>query len=325
LFLIVVFFLFYLFISLPQYYDHNIVNIFKDLKFIFFGIILYGYIKINDISSYASESIILKAIKVNFFVSVFIYFLMYNFNFHMWFTNDEYYNINELRYLNYGISILPFYLIYAWTTNRIVKVSTYIFIIIPLLISGNRTLLFILILLWFLNQLRYLSYKKIFIIASGILISLVTVLTLINSAKENSALFRFKKIASLEYLYSSIETRLSPLFVSLKGFQSYEFLVGKGVGHTYLIPWFHYRKNIDDYNIYLDSLLPTLYGKYGLFCVLPIIIFSIALYYLSNKKSCVSYFLFFALLSLTNSFLYQHYLIFLLFFIYYIKVSNKVS
>jgi hypothetical protein len=243
----------------------------------------------------------------------------------MWFTNDEYYNINELRYLNYGISILPFYFIYAWTTNRIVKVSTYIFIIIPLLISGNRTLLFILILLWFLNQLRYLSYKKIFIIVSGILISLVTALTLINSAKENSALFRFKKIASLEYLYSSIETRLSPLFISLKGFQSYEFLVGKGVGHTYLIPWFHYRKNIDDYNIYLDSLLPTLYGKYGLFCILPIIIFSIALYYFSNKKSYVSYFLFFALLSLTNSFLYQHYLIFLLFFIYYIKVSNKVS
>lgn len=316
-------FLIYLFITIPLYYDHNLVDIFKDLKFLIFGFILYSYIKFNKIELFSDEKYIRKAIRWNFFIATGIYFLMLKFNLHFIFNDDKYFQINELRYLNYGINVLPFFLVYSSANNYKTKVIDYVFIYIPLLISGNRTLLFIITFILLLQQFRYLSTKKITYIISGFAAFILVGVTFIKNASETSALFRFKKILSSEYLFSSIQTRLSPLFIAFEDFETYEFIFGKGLGLTYLIPWFHYRSNIDDYNVYFDSLMPSLYGKYGIFLILPLLIFFVTLKYFSDNKSYFSFFLFFIILSLTNSFLYQNYLIILLFFIYYLKFLNK--
>lgn len=325
LFLILIFFIFsfYLIVTIPLYYNHDIINILKDLKFLIFGSILYTYTKINKIEFFSDKEYIRKAIKMNFFIALIMYSLMLKFNIHYFFNDDKYFLINEIRYLNYGIYVLPFFLVFLQTNNYKTKIIDYVFVYIPLLISGNRTLLFLITFVLAIQQFRYLSRKKIILFVSGFLAFIILAVTFIKNASENSALYRFKKILSSDYLFSAIQTRLSPLFIAFKDFETHEFIFGKGIGLTYFIPWFHYRTNIDDYNIYIDSLIPTLYGKYGIFFFLPLLIFFIALRYFSDYKSYFSFLLFFIILSLTNSFLYQTYLIILLFFIYYLKSLNK--
>ncbi|WP_026754289.1 DUF6369 family protein [Sediminibacter sp. Hel_I_10] len=308
-------FLFFVLITIPLALDHTIINIFKDLRFIVFGVILYVFVKLNG-SLKLDYNYINKLIKWNFLLSLIIYFLLYKYEIHKYITKDNYFSINEVRYMNYATFVLPFYVLHCLANDIRISFTNWIYIIIPLLASGNRTISLILLFFIGLSFLKKVSVRKILLVFSALLSIVVFMVFNIQKISETSALFRFKKLLSLEYLVSILNTRLSPFYNALESFSLVNYFLGKGIGFTYYIPWFHYRKNLDDYNIYLDSLLPTLYGKYGLFFFLPLIFFFYFLKYLSDVKSFKYYLLLFIILSLTNSFIYQNYLTLVLLFIF---------
>lgn len=310
--------------TIPLYYNHEIINIIKDLKFVIFGFLLYIFILINDSLDGASLKDIEFFLKWNFIISIICFILMFYFDIHRFFNQDAYFEINEVRYMNYGTYIIPFYTLFILANRIKVKKYNWIYIIIPMLISGNRTIILLLIFVSLIILLKRLSTKKIVILFTSFFSLLLFVFFVITKASVDSPLFRFKKLFSFNYLTEAISTRLSPFYIRLESFEFYNYLIGKGLGFTYYIPWFHYRKDLDDYNIYLDSLIPTLYGKYGVFLLLPIFLFILYLRKCSDNKPYNYYLIFFILLSLTNSFLYQNYFIFVLFILYYLK-SSKIK
>jgi len=319
---VLVVFLLYILLTLPMAINHSIINIFKDLKFVVFGFLFYFFVKIN-VSLFIDLKSINKLIKWNFIVSLIIYFLMYKYEIHKLINTDSYFDINEVRYTNYATYILPFFILYCLANSIKINYKSWVFLLIPLLLSGNRTVFLLLMVFILFNFLKKISVKKIIFISSSFLGGLIFAFTYIRSVDESSALFRFKKLFSLDYLVAAINTRLSPFYEAIDSFSFFNYIFGKGIGFAYYIPWFSYRVNLDNYNIYLDSLLPTLYGKYGLFFILPIIVFIFFLKNFSDFKAFKYYLVFFAILSLTNSFIYQSYLPLVFLFTFLLKQSRS--
>ena len=319
LILLLFFFFCYMVVSTPLFYHHDFINIIKDVKFIYFSLILYALVLINGPLQTAQLSDFDIFLKWNFIIAVTCFSLMYFFNIHLTLNQDSYFKINEVRYMNYGTYVLPIYTIYALANNIVIRKSNWLYIIVPLLISGNRTLMLLLFLVSITIILKRLSERKLLILLASFLSAMFFVIFVVSKASLQSPLFRIKKLLSIDYLVSSINTRLSPFYIALESFDSYDYIFGKGLGFTYYIPWFHYRANLNNYNIYLDSLIPTLYGKYGVFLILPLLVFVLYLKKFSDSKSYYYYLLFFFLLGLTNSFLYQNYLTFILFVMFYLK------
>lgn len=318
---VVIAFLLYIMLTLPLAFNHSIINIFKDLKFVLFGSLFYFFVKINS-NLFLDLKYINKLIKWNFIVSILIYFLMYKYEIHRLINTDSYFDINEIRYTNYATYILPFYILYCLANSIKINYKSWIFVLVPLLLSGNRTVFLILMAFILFSFLKKISAKKLILISSTLLGVLIFAITYLRNIDESSALFRFKKLFSSDYLLVAINTRLSPYYEALNSFSFINYIFGKGIGFTYYIPWFHYRENLDSYNIYLDSLMPTLYGKYGLFFILPIIVFVFFLKYFSDFKAFKYYLVFFAILSFTNSFIYQSYLPLVFLFVFLLKQNT---
>jgi hypothetical protein len=316
-------FLIFVMLTIPLYFDHEIINIIKDLKFVVFGFILFLFAVINrDSLEKASLADMGFFLKWNFIITSIIFSLMYFFDLHRLLNSDAYFEINEVRYMNYGTFVIPFYTLFVLSNDLRIKKINWVYIVVPLLLSGNRTIIALLIFVSLVILLKRLSAKKLKILISSALSLLLFVFFIVKSASEDSPLYRIKKLLSLDYLAEAINTRLSPFYIALESFSFINYIVGKGLGFTYFIPWFHYRKNLDNYNIYLDSLIPSLYGKYGFFLILPLAIFVLYLKKFSDDNSFYFYLLFFVLLGLTNSFLYQNYFVLVLFIMLYLKSST---
>jgi len=312
-------FIVYSFLTIPLYINHEIINIIKDIKFILFGFILYLFVILNKKIVNASLTDIDFILKWNFIISTVFFILMYSFEIHLIFNEDAYFKINEIRYINYSTYFIPIYAIFILSNQIKIKKINWLYIIIPLLISGNRTIIILLIFIAGIILLRRLSVKKLTILFSTTISLFLFLFIVINNASDSSPIYRIKKLLSFEYLETAINTRLQPFYLALNSFEPHNYFFGKGLGFTYFIPWFHYRKDLDNYNIYLDSLIPTLFGKYGIFLIVPLFIFFLYLKKFSDYKSFIFYFLFLILLGLTNSFLYQNYFILILFLMFYLK------
>tara|TARA_B110000483_G_scaffold197320_1_gene235950 strand:- start:10416 stop:11591 length:1176 start_codon:yes stop_codon:yes gene_type:complete len=319
LILMLFFFLCFTVASIPLFYQNDFINIIKDVKFIFFGFILYVFVLINGPLKTAQLIDFDFFLKWNFIIAIICFFLMYFFDIHLSLNQDAYFKINEIRYMNYGTYVIPIYTIYILANDIAIKKFNWVYIVVPLLISGNRTLTLLLFFVSVIIVLKRLSAKKLLVLLVSFVSSFFFVGLVVSKASLESPLYRIKKLLSMDYLVSSISTRLSPFSIALESFESYNYIFGKGLGFTYYIPWFHYRQGLDNYNIYLDSLIPTLYGKYGAFLILPLILFVLYLKKFSDLKSYYYYLIFFLLLGLTNSFLYQNYFIFILFVMFYFK------
>src|SRR5699024_172112 len=109
-----------------------------------------------------------------------------------------------------------------------------------------------------------------------------------------------------EYIKYALVNRFSPFFAASANFNWAEFIIGKGVGFTFFIPWFHYRANIDNYNIYIDNLYLTLYSKFVLFFILFYVLLFLFLKAYNIFRSTIFYFIFILILSVTNAFIYQY-------------------
>jgi hypothetical protein len=269
-----------------------------------------------------------KLLFINFFATVF-YFLMVNFTpIVTILTNDPFYLAQESRYLSLGTFYAIFFLLGKMASDSKINGWQFVFIFGPIFLSGNRTLLLVAILLFLLNMVLSMANPKAFLRKVGFL--LVGLLSIIIGALSlNEALkARVSTLLNAQVLLTELkEKRFSPFFLKLDSFEWYNYLIGKGAGETFFIPWFEYRKNIEDYNIYMDNIYLTLYVKYGLGMLVPLLVL---LYFINktetNKRFKVLIICYFLIMGLTTSFMYQTSFLFILILLagFKTKLNKKV-
>ena len=323
LMLLYVIFITYCFFSVLIQNQSSVINFFKDIKFSLFSLLLLLFIKLNRSFFETSFKFFHVAIKWNFFISFIVFVLMKFFRVHELINSDQYFFINEIRYMNYGLYTLPFYILHVVHNKIKLKAKEWLYVIFPMIISGNRTIIILTLLILLILLLKKFSNRKIVSFIFIFLALLSSISILITRADENSPLFRYKKLFSFDYIAQITNTRLYPFITGIEDFTFINYIFGKGIGSVFYIPWFHYRENLDNYNIYMDSLYPTLYFKYGVFMVLPVIIFFLLLKIFSEVKTFNYLFLYFVILGLTNSFIYQNNIVIILLIIYYKKKFNS--
>ena len=307
---------------LPLTINHGFIDILKDLKpYLYLGLIV---LFLNEYRNYVSEIIderfILKCLQVNCIVAVLFYASMYFYDIHLLLIDDPYFKNNALRYTNLASYCIPLLFIINIIYAKKFKLEEGIYMLVPMLLTGNRTIILVCVFIAFVYYfMKWNVRSKLYAlcISPFVIGVLYLILTLVN---DNSSLSRFKKLFNYEYLSHAINTRLEPLLLSFKDYQFYNYFTGKGFGHTFYIPWFEYREHINNYNIYLDNLYGTLYGKFGVLFVVPILFFAVILKNYSTDRVFKYLLLYFLLLGLTNSFIYQPYIAW---FIFVLAISLK--
>jgi hypothetical protein len=230
---------------------------------------------------------------------------MLQFDLHLLLTDDPYFTFEEVRLETLGIFFGGFYLFYLVLKDKKPTLKEIVISTLPLFYTGNRTMIFAFILVMLFFYISKLTLKKVLLIISGGLVSLVSLGYLVITANENSPIYRIKKLFEDGYISESFATRFSPFINVISEFSALNFLVGKGLGLTFYIKWFVWRSEIDNYNVYLDNLYLTLYAKYGIFSVLFFVIFFLFLNSYRTLKISNYYMLLFVLIAITNSFCYQ--------------------
>lgn len=298
--------------------EFSIIYIFKDLKpFLIFTIII--------LISNLKEEIFIKKYNLKFYMYiinfkyVLFYMLLNYFNFVTIISNDIEWTIevSSYRYADISLIFVVLYFIYKLITSRI-NISIIILTILPILISGNRTIIFVLILLsvlFILNNKKFIY--KVFFTVFTISISIFVL--------ENIG-GRFAEILEFENISKLLAIRFSPFILEFNSFDFHNYFLGKGFGNPFYIPWFEYRENIDNYNPNIDNLYLTYYTKIGIFTFL---IFYGVHYglksFLIDRKYVRYIYIYFLIMSITVAFTYQSTFIFLYLFSYFILKNYKID
>ncbi|MDF4220172.1 DUF6369 family protein [Maribacter huludaoensis] len=321
------FFLFYL--TLGFFFNTagiSVINILKDAKpigFLIVGFILQDLVKNKQIDWDGKFS--KKVLIWNCIVTIFFFLLVSNTNLLSTATEDPFYQKSGMRYASVGIFYALFYLLAKLATNKKVTLLEFLYIFIPIFISGNRTLLLVIFLCFIINTFLSLSnpvsfIKKALVLVLGLFGLVVGTLSLNETLRA-----RVVSLLDIELLLTELaEKRFSPFFIKLADFSWYNYLVGKGIGETFFIPWFAYRPNIDNFNIYMDNIYLTLYVKYGF----GLILLFICLFYFinktrTNKRFKILVITYFLLIGLTTSYMYQSSFLFLLILLLGFKTTHK--
>ncbi len=290
------------------------INVMKDVKPLV--VILLAYLFIDyfkeRLATILTKKFIFRLLLLNFLISAVFLLLMYKTQFHLSLTNDPYFKYGGLRYETLGTYFGAFYLIFLVVNKMKISFTDLFLMLVPILFTGNRTLIVSIIFVLIVYYIIKASAQKVAIFASVFLLSGISFWMLVKRATEESPLARFKELVDIDYISATLLNRFSPFLNAIKSFDFLDFVVGKGFGYTFFIPWFTWRENIENYNIYLDNLYLTLYAKYGVF----FIVFFFAIYtYLrtySNRNVVPYFFLFILITSLTNAMIYQYNFLWLL-------------
>lgn len=304
----------------------SVINILKDAKpigFLVVGFIFQDLVKNKQIDWDGTFS--KKVLMWNCITTIFFFLLVSNTNLLSTATEDPFYQKSGMRYASVGIFYALFYLLAKLASNKKITFLEFLYIFMPIFISGNRTLLLIIVLCFIINTFLSLSnpvsfIKKAFVLVFG-LFSLVVATLGLNDALRD----RVVSLLDVELLLTELaEKRFSPFFIKLADFSWYNYLFGKGIGETFFIPWFAYRSNIDDFNIYMDNIYLTLYVKYGFgLIVLPICLFYFINRTNTNKRFKILMIIYFLLIGFTTSYMYQSTFLFLLIILLGFKTTHK--
>lgn len=285
--------------------SNSYVDIAKDVKpfFILLLIMLFWFgFKESIINSTFRFT---NAIKHNFVIASLFFISMDLFDVHKFFSNDPYFEINVVRYTNFAPFFLSPLLLYILVNQVKVSKIHLLYIIAPILYSGNRTIILSLILVVSVYYFFNSTIAKKIQYFSIVLISILILFLVTNLAGESTALGRFKELLSVEGVSKSLNNRFGPYFVTMDNSSEIDYIKGKGVGTTFFIEWFTYRENIKDNNIYLDNLYLTLHAKYGLMSIILWFTFYYLLRSVATNNLYKYYFLFLLIIGITNSFFYQ--------------------
>lgn len=309
-FYFVMFTLIYLLISkLLRYEAFEGINILKDLKpliFIVLGFALIDVFRENRLSwdSHFAD----KLLKVNFLVTLVIFFLLSKTSFFSLFINDSFYTISEdVRYISFGAFYCLFFFLSKISRKKKLDFIQLVYIFIPVLLTGNRTFLITISVVLIFNFL--FSRKKVKALIKNIFLFFSGCITLflIFTYSKISALDRILTLVNVDLLFNQLrEYRFAPYIEKIKSFEWYHFIMGKGIGATFYIPWFEWRENIKNENIYMDNIYLTLYMKYGLFCILIFYLMYLFISKTSKNKRYKSFVvIYFLIMGLTTAYMYQ--------------------
>src|SRR5690554_1506329 len=286
----------------------EITNFLKDVKL--FILIPIGFIFIEvfykRLQRVLTKKFCVNLLVANLLVTGIVFYLMVSQSLHLRLTDDPYYKYEELRLETLGSYFRIFYLTSAIFSRRKLSFIEVVLCLVPLLFTGNRTLIFSVLIAIGLYYLTRLSINKIIIFFASSFVLLSSFIYLVLKAEEDSPLSRFQLLLDPEYIKYALLNRFSPFFSALSDFNALEYFTGKGLGFTFFIPWFHYRENIDNYNIYIDNLYLTLYAKFGVFFLLFFVVLFLFLRTYNTRGPAVYYFVFILILSVTNAFIYQY-------------------
>lgn len=285
----------------------SLTNILKDIKPYLTILLAIPFLEVykSRLAHILSRKFINTILLVNLVITSVFFFLMLQFDLHLLLTDDPYFTFEEVRLETLGIFFGGFYLFYLVLKDKKPTLKEIVISALPLFYTGNRTMIFAFILVMLFFYISKLTLKKVLLIISGGLVSLVSLGYLVITANENSPIYRIKKLFEDGYISESFATRFSPFINVISEFSALNFVVGKGLGLTFYIKWFVWRSEIDNYNVYLDNLYLTLYAKYGIFSVLFFVIFFLFLNSYRTLKISNYYMLLFVLIAITNSFCYQ--------------------
>ncbi|WP_289037863.1 DUF6369 family protein [uncultured Zobellia sp.] len=292
-----------------------VINIAKDVKpllFVALGFVFLDMLKNTQVDW--NSKLADKILKYHCFASV-IWFIVFNStNLAGTVSNDAYFEINETRYAAIGTSYVLLYFIAGLSSNKKFNGWDVAYIAIPLFLAGNRTMFFIFGILYVANL--FLStdnvtglLKKIFLFVLGTFALVLGVFNLNEKLKERIiSMFDYDLV--MEQLFSK---RFSPFIEELATFEWYHYIFGKGIGETLFIPWFVYRKNIDNFNISMDNIYMTMYVKYGVFSLIIYLLLLIFIFKTkTNQRFKILLTLYFFISGLTMAFIYQTKFLFIL-------------
>ena len=277
-------------------FDKYLLRDFRPFLTLFYAFILISHLKKNIITFR-----LLAYLLIFVFVFKILFFLI---TFFAASFSDEYYQANIFRYFDAVTFIASLVLI----SNIHLRKEMLIFIdrfilnfllfsaLLVILISNLRILIFAIIIIYFLFSKRNILKK---IVVALITISFFLIYSFVMSAD------RVLESNKSEVVAFQLASRFSPAIDQIINMKPHEYIYGLGLGTYFDIPWFEYR-SLDTKLNTIDSTYLTFFVKYGL-CSASIflIFFRLLLFNTNNVKVRKSIIIFYLILFITMSTLYQ--------------------
>lgn len=160
--------------------------------------------------------------------------------------------------------------------NRKLLIAASIVSLLSVSVTGSR-MLFVLTLAGFM--FLYLANPLRFIL-SGLLAMIVTIPLL---ALSNIKLVTRLTNLSFSEVADGLVIRYSPFWDVVDTFEWYNYLLGKGFGLVFIIPWFEFRDvHVDSINNNIDTTYLTLYAKMGIFTCFVLFFYLKHIFYFLN-------------------------------------------
>ena len=289
--------------------------LFRDLRP--FLTLLYAFVIVSSLrQSVISFNALMNLLIFVFIAKILFFFLM----FFLFSFSDQYYQENIFRHFDAVTFIASLLLVYFMTTkegmSKLKLNSVLILALIIVFISNLRILVFSLVLIYFVFSKRNLTRKILFSIT---FLSFFLLYSYIISAN------RVMNANSSELITFQIASRFAPAIEKIDQMRSYEYIYGLGLGTYFEIPWFKYR-GLDTKLNTIDSTYLSLFVKYGLFSIVIIVLFfRLLLFNIREKEKKRPYVIFYLIVFITLSSLYQSGTIFHFLFLnlLFLSINNE--
>ena len=232
------------------------------------------------------------------FKILFFILLLYTFSF-----DDQYYQNNIFRYFDAVTFIASLFLISCiflkeLMLNEILKIKLNLIIslaLIIILISNLRILIFAIVFIYFFFSKRNLIKKILYALIPIVLFVIYSYAISANRVVDSNS----------DIVILQIISRFAPAVEKIIEMEPHQFIYGLGFGTYFEIPWFEYR-SLDTKLNTIDSTYLTLFVKYGMFCILLLILFfRLLLFNIRQTKIRRSILVFYFIIFITMSTLYQ--------------------
>ena len=269
--------------------------LFRDLRP--FLTLLYAFVIVSVLRERIISFNALMNILIFVFIAKILFFFLMFFGFSF---SDRYYQENIFRYFDavtfIACLLLIYFVIIKENISKLKLNFVLILALIIVLISNLRILIFALALIYFVFSKRNLITKGLF---SFVFLSFFLLYSYFMSAN------RVIDTNSSELVALQIASRFAPAIEKIDQMKSHEYIYGLGLGTYFEIPWFKYR-GLDTKLNTIDSTYLSLFVKYGLFSIVIIVLFfRLLLFNIREKEKKRPYIIFYLIVFITLSSLYQ--------------------
>lgn len=265
-----------------------------------------------------------RLLKVNFVITIVIFIILNNTNLLYLVGDDPFFKLGNTRYSTLGTFFAVFYFIAKLAQNERFKVSEIIYILLPVFLAGNRTFFATIGVIYGINLFLSINNLKDFIKKVGLFIVAGTVLIFgilnFNPRLKERILTMFDFELVIHQLF---EYRFAPVILKLESFNFLNYILEKELEKLFFIPWFVWRENIENNNIYMDNLYFTLYIKYGVFFfILLVFLYNFIFSANTNRRFKILITIYFVIMGLTTAFMYQNTFLFIILMLTIFKLTN---